>query len=250
MVRTSAAQTLGLSVYEQLRSAILDGRYRPGERLRLTELCAAYGVSPGVLREAVRRLAEQRLVTIEHNRGYRVTTISSKQIHDLVELRRINEGAALRLSLQRGTAAWEGEVLAAHHRLKSMRSAMRTDLDAWSVAHIEYHMSLLSACGNDRLLELCQELFTASELYRRWSEPRAAQAPRPDGEKRDTSLEHAQILEAVLDHDTDLAVARYEAHLNRTAEMAQLFTDTPAVTSQAPVDSSGAGGRETSARSG
>lgn len=229
MVRTSAAQTLGLGVYEQLRAAILDGRYRPGERLRPTELCTTYGVSPGVLREAVMRLAEQRLVTIEHNRGYRVTTISGKQIHDLVELRRINEGAALRLSLQRGTAAWEGEVLAAHHRLKSMKPVMRTDPDAWSVAHVEYHMSLLSACGNDRLLELCQELFTASELYRRWSEPRAAEAPRPEGEKRDTDLEHAQILESVLDHDVEVAVARYEAHLNRTADMAEFYTDTSAV---------------------
>lgn len=225
MVRTSEAETLGLGVYEQLRAAILDGRYRPGERLRPSELCSEYGVSPGVLREAVMRLAEQRLVTIEHNRGYRVTTISSKQIHDLVELRRINEGAALRLSMQRGTAAWEGEALAAHHRLKSMKPVMHTDPDAWSVAHVEYHMSLLSACGNDRLLELCQDLFTASELYRRWSGPQAAEQRPPGSGERDPDHEHAQILEAVLDHNVDLAVARYEAHLNRTAELAQFYVE-------------------------
>jgi DNA-binding GntR family transcriptional regulator len=231
MVRTSEAQTLGLGVYEQLRAAILDGRYRPGERLRPTELCTEYGVSPGVLREAVMRLAEQRLVTVEHNRGYRVTTISSKQIHDLVELRRINEGAALRLSLARGSAAWEGEALAAHHRLKSMNALVHTDFDAWSAAHLDYHMALLSACGNDRLLELCRELFTASELYRRWSGNQPAERKRPEGAKRDQDHEHAQILEAVLDHDVELAVSRYEEHLNRTAELAQFYTDTAAVTS-------------------
>lgn len=232
MVRTPEAQTLGLGVYEQLRDAILDGRYRPGERLRPTELCAEYGVSPGVLREAVMRLAEQRLVTIEHNRGYRVTTISSKQIHDLVELRRINEGAALRLSLERGTPAWEGEVLAAHHRLKSMTPMVRTDPDAWSVEHREYHMALLSACGNERLLELCHDLFTASELYRRWSGnlPKT-ELQRPGGKHRDVDHEHAQILAAVLDHDVEQAVARYEEHLDRTAELAQLYSDASAVSS-------------------
>ena len=43
----------------------------------------------------------------------------AQQIRDLVQLRQINEGAALRLSMERGDAAWEGGILAAHHRLKS-----------------------------------------------------------------------------------------------------------------------------------
>jgi DNA-binding GntR family transcriptional regulator len=236
MVRTADAQTLGLGVYEQLRAAVLDGRYRPGERLRPAELCAEYGVSPGVLREAVMRLAEQRLATVEHNRGYRVTTISSKQIHDLVELRRINEGAALRLSIERGTVAWESETLAAHHRLRSLQAAAREDPDAWSVAHREYHMALLSACGNQRLLELCDDLFTAAELYRRWSgkltearETARGAKPRRPAKKRDQDHEHEEILTAVLDRDVERAVALYEEHLNRTAEFAQLYTESSAV---------------------
>lgn len=232
MVRTADAQTLGLGVYEQLRAAVLDGRYRPGERLRPAELCAEYGVSPGVLREAVMRLAEQRLATVEHNRGYRVITISSKQIHDLVELRRINEGAALRLAIERGTVAWESETLAAHHRLKSLQAAAREDPDAWSAAHREYHLALLSACGNQRLLELCDDLFTAAELYRRWSgkltEARETSKPRRP-KKRDQDHEHEEILSAVLDRNVERAVALYEEHLNRTAEYARLYTETSAV---------------------
>lgn len=230
MVRTAGAQTLALGVYGQLRTAILDGRYRPGERLRPAELRAEYGVSPGVLREAVMRLAEQRLVTVEHNRGYRIATISAKQIHDLVELRKINEGAALRLSIERGTPAWEGEVLAANHRLKVMDP--RDDPETWSAAHYDFHISLMTACGNDRLLDLCRDLFTASELYRRWSGHLQSPDPKPPKRKRrNEDKEHTQILEAVLARDADLAVGRYEEHLNRTAELARLYTDSSAVVS-------------------
>lgn len=225
MVRTGGSETLSLGAHDRLRADILDGRFRPGERLRPTALCAEYGVSPGVLREAVMRLAEQRLVTVEHNRGYRVTTISSEQIRDLLELRHINEEAALRLSLERGTVTWEGEVLAAHHRLKSARSADQSDPDSRAAAHMDYHMALLSACGNQRLLDLCRDLFTASELYRRWSVHLAAERNLPGAQPpRDIGDEHAQILAAVLDRDVQRAVAKYAEHLDRTADLARLYT--------------------------
>lgn len=237
MVRAGGAETLSLGVHDRLRADILDGRFRPGERLRPAALCAEYGVSPGVLREAVMRLAEQRLVTVEHNRGYRVATISGEQIRDLLELRHINEEAALRLSLERGDVAWEGEVLAAHHRLKAARASAEPDTESRVAAHMDYHMALLSACGNQRLLDLCRELFTASELYRRWSQHLTADraagtgSSPPEAAHRDPADEHAQILAAVLDRDAGLAVARYAAHLDRTAELAQLYAAAETVAS-------------------
>lgn len=231
MVRAEGSETLSLGVHHRLRADILDGRFRPGERLRPTALCAEYGASPGILREAVMRLAEQRLVTVEHNRGYRVATISGEAIRDLLELRHINEEAALRLSLERGAAAWEGEVLAAHHRLKAARAAAGSDPDSRAAAHMDYHMALLSACGNQRLLDLCRDLFTASELYRRWSVHLTAGQERPKAAPRDPDDEHARILAAVLDHDTERAVDAYARHLDRTAELARLYTAAETITS-------------------
>lgn len=218
MVRAGGSETLSLGAHDRLRADILDGRFRPGERLRPAALCADYGVSPGVLREAVMRLAGQRLVTVEHNRGYRVATVSAAQIRDLVELRHINEEAALRLSLERGDAAWEGEVLAAHHRLKAAKSSDASPENR-AAAHRDYHLALLAACGNQRLLDLCGDLFTASELYRRWS--------LRDAAPRDTGDEHARILASVLDRDAERAIAAYGAHLDRTAELARAWTGQP-----------------------
>ncbi|MEV5408167.1 GntR family transcriptional regulator [Thermopolyspora sp. NPDC052614] len=244
MVRINGAETLGVDVYEQLRSDILDGRFLPGERLQPARLSAEYGVSAGVIREALTRLSEQRLTVVEPNRGHRVVTISVKQIRDLVELRQINEGAALRLSMERGDAAWEGGILAAHHRLKAAGPAHASP-DSWAIAHRDYHMSLFAACGNDRLLALCEELFAASELYRRWSSgPVDATTPAERHIRGvEVETEHAGILEAVLARDIDRALARYHDHLEHTARNASVAVENVARRSAAAEKSSAVGRR-------
>lgn len=220
MVRTAAAETLGADVYAQLREAVLAGRYQPGQRLVPAELAAEYNVSPGVLREALTRLAEQQLATLEPNRGYRVISIDAKQIEDLVELRRVTEEAALRKSIECGDAAWESHVIAALHRLKAARQGDNR-LER-SQAHHDFHMTLLSACGNQRLFELCDANFRASELYRYWSaEPQRSSST---AQRRDEDSEHEDIERAVLARDVDLAVSLYDAHLLRTAALAVEFS--------------------------
>ena len=190
MVRTAGAETLGAGVYDRLRAAVLGGRYAPGERLRPVELAAEYEVGAGVVREALTRLAEQRLLVAEPNRGYRVMSVSAEQISELVELRRVNECAALRLSVERGDLAWEGRVLAAHHRVDA-RSARTDDRDVWSLAHKDFHQALISGCGNDRLIALCEELFLESELYRRWSGAVLARDVRTLAHGREGSVRRA-----------------------------------------------------------
>lgn len=216
MVRTPGAQTLADEVFEQLRAAVLDGRYRPGQRLIPAELSAQYGVNVGVLREALTRLAGQQLAVAEPNRGYRVVSISHRQIDDLVEMRSINECAAMRLAIARGDTDWESRVIAAHHRLTGGPAAH--DAREHSALHRDFHLTVLSACGNERLLELCDELYLAAELYRRWANQELGRkAPR---HTRATQSEHDQILEAVLQRDVERAVALHDQHLRRTGELA------------------------------
>ncbi|MCA0329011.1 MAG: GntR family transcriptional regulator [Actinobacteria bacterium] len=216
MVRRGAAQTLLDDVYGRLRAEVLDGAYAPGERLVPADLAVRYGAGAGVLREALGRLASEHLATFEANRGYRVIDASPRRIEDLLGLRRINEGAALRLSIGLGGADYEARALAAHHR---MRSAPR-DTDVSRQAHHDFHMALLSGCGNERLIALCEDLFEASELYRRWS---VAALDRPARAARTAGSEHRSILDAVLAHDADEAVRLHEQHLQRTVDLALAY---------------------------
>jgi len=221
MVRTAAAETLGAGVYERLRADVLGGRYAPGERLRPVELATEHGVGAGVVREALTRLAEQRLLVVEPNRGYRVMSVSAAQIAELVELRRVTECAALRQAVAQGDLAWEGRVLAAHHRLTSL--GPDTDRDERALAHKEFHLALVSGCGNGRLVALCEELFLESELYRRWSGEALARVEHPEHALQERADEHLALRNAALTRDAEGAVALHEAHLQRTADLALLF---------------------------
>src|ERR1700759_651689 len=228
MAKRTGGASLAVDVYDQRRSDIVDRRSAAGQRLRPAELGERFGVSISVMREALGLLAAQNLVRIERNRGFHVTTLSPDALADLTLARKINEGAALRRSVERGSVSWESEVLAAHHRMASEPIYRPDDPHsrnpAWAAAHIAFHDKLIDACGSPVLLDICRRLSDAAELYRAWS---GAWAEGRSPVRRDVATEHRQLMEAALAHDADLAVRLFEAHVDRTAT---ILMDQPAPT--------------------
>jgi DNA-binding GntR family transcriptional regulator len=217
MAKRAGGESLAELVYTQLRSAILNGDLAPGERLKPAELTARYEVSLSVVREALGLLGAKDLVQVDRNRGFRVMSLSLRALSDLTEARVINEGAALRLSVRRGGVTWESEVLAAHHRLSgqpmSLPGPPLRRNENWARAHLEFHRILISACGNAVLMDVCTRLSDAAEVYRAWSGPGTL------AQHRDVAGEHQALVDAVLAHDADEAVARFEEHINRTRQI-------------------------------
>src|SRR5688572_6357929 len=78
--------TLTEQLEEALRADILDGVYRPGQRLRASELTDRYGVSATPLREALQRLAAENLVELDPRLGATVSPISEHDLRDIYEL--------------------------------------------------------------------------------------------------------------------------------------------------------------------
>jgi len=226
MAKRAGSETLVVSVYERLRADILNCRLAPGERLKPVELGSGFGVSLGVMREALGLLAAQDLVRIDRNRGCRVTPLSREALADLTAARKITEGAALRLSVERGGVTWESEVLAAHHRMASLPMFLPDDPtsrnESWARAHMDFHSKLIETCGNQVLLDICARLSDAAELYRAWSSPGTREV------HRDVAGEHKDLLEAALAHDADRAVTLFEAHLDRTQALVIDFGSTAA----------------------
>src|ERR1044072_4107141 len=112
--------SLSTVVSEQIRGQILDGKLRPGERLVEDKLSPELGVSRVPVREALRVLSSEGLVTLEPNRGASVAEVTPELVAELVEVRTLLEalnarlaarrhdpaiGAALQDTLKRGTAA-------------------------------------------------------------------------------------------------------------------------------------------------
>lgn len=228
MARRGGSESLVVDVAEQLRKDIYDRRLAPGERLRPIDLGQRFGVSVGVTRESLGLLAASGLVRIERNRGFHVVTLSRASLTDLTEARKLNEGEALRKSVIAGGVGWESEILAAHHRLASEPMYLRHQAGVrnhvWARNHIAFHHTLIEACGNPVLLDICERLSDAAELYRAWS--------GNGGEtNRDVAGEHRALLEAALAHDPERAVEVFYDHLDKTMqlviELEQDLTATP-----------------------
>jgi DNA-binding GntR family transcriptional regulator len=215
MTTRTTPRSLTERVYQCLRADILAGRFSPGQRLRPTDLAAVNGVSLNVVREALNRLAGERLVQASPQQGFAVVQLSAPDLDDLTDVRVLVETAALRRSIEHGDLAWESALVAAHHRLANtpMTDADPDQLsDEWMHAHNAFHAATMCACGSPRLVDIAAVLGESAAMYRYFSQ-------RYDHGKRDVAGEHRAIFEATIARDADLACRLHAEHIQRTAEI-------------------------------
>ena len=104
-VGAQEAAPLRMRVVNNLRNAIIEGRFKPGERLKEGELCAWTGVSRTAVREALRQLEAEGIVANIPNRGPAVATVSPDEAKQNYEVRGLLEGLIARTLAERATAA-------------------------------------------------------------------------------------------------------------------------------------------------
>jgi DNA-binding GntR family transcriptional regulator len=198
-------------VYAVLRAELLKGRFAPGQKLKVLELGARFGVSQSVVREALLRLTEQDLLVAEAQRGVRVPDLSIADIAALTEARVLVETQALRWSIARGDLRWETTVLAADHLLERtpVLAADGSVNDEWTRRHNEFHQALLAGGNNPRLTGVVAALRDNAELYRRWY------WVLTDDHKRDIPAEHRALKELALARDETAAVHVLVRHIER-----------------------------------
>lgn len=192
----------------RLRQEILSGAVRPGTKLKLVPLADRYQVSRGPVREAATRLAAEGLVSIEDQRGFRVTALSREDLLDLTETRTRIELLTLRDAIAAGDLDWEGRVMAACHTLERVHEDPGAD---FTLRHAEFHEALVSACPHRYLLEFRARLFALSQRYRNLAARGADRAPR------DVAAEHHAIAAAAVARRPEDACGQLAEHLERTA---------------------------------
>lgn len=138
--------------YWAIRDAIRTGVIAPGERLIELDLAAALDMSRTPVREALRRLATERLIETAAGRGYVVPTATIDELVDLFQIRGALEGLAARRAAQRMVQA---EIEAMRDTLRRMDLAIETDdLTTLSIASTQFHRLLRAGSRDNRLGEL------------------------------------------------------------------------------------------------
>ncbi|MDT0615681.1 GntR family transcriptional regulator [Streptomyces lancefieldiae] len=190
--------------YAELRGQILSGALPAGARLAQYDLAESLNMSITPLREAIRRLSSEGLVTVETHRDVRVSTMSSDEARQLFEVRLSLDPTAAELAARRRT----GEDIAV------MRSAVARLLPVtrqWGeealAAHRAFHQALYRASHNDVLIRLLDDLWDKSDRYRRLG----LELPPGDEPRTRDLQEHHHLVDLVED--------------GRAADAAQLMRD-------------------------
>jgi GntR family transcriptional regulator, carbon starvation induced regulator len=207
------AATLTKSVYEQLRTDVLNGKLRPGEKLGAVALRKRFNTGSSPVREALNRLLSEGFVALEEQKGFRVAPVSQKELSELLTARCWIDGAALRGSVARFDVGWEENLVLALHRLSKTARGKRgkAENSVWENHHKKFHLALVGGCGTHWIVKISEQLFDAAERYRLLG---ADHVP-----ERNELEEHRAIVNACLERNADAAVELLKIHYGRTYDV-------------------------------
>lgn len=221
-----AIKSVQQQAVEKLRAAILAGVFKPGDRLVEADLCVRLGVSRPSVREALRSLEAEGLVTIIPNRGPQIPVLTWEQAAEIYRVRALLEGEAAALCAGRATPE---QLEALRVALDLFGKAVRAGDSALRLsATAEFYRILQEAAGNTLIDDLLRRLLARINFLRAQSMSRRARA-------QSSLREMSAILQAIVKGDADAARRAAELHVENASEAARaVLTPAHAVERGAP----------------
>ncbi len=204
-----APRALYQEVAELLRQRIFKRELEPGSWIDEMKLAEEYGISRTPLREALKVLAAEGLVTMKVRRGAYVTEVSEKDLTDVYHLLALLESDAAGVVAERATDAELKDLQVLHKELESAAA----NRDKFFAINERFHMRLLEIAGNRWRDQMVADLRKVMKLNRQNSLLKS-------GRVRESMLEHRAIMEALSHRDAKAAVKRMQEHFRNGLEAA------------------------------
>jgi DNA-binding GntR family transcriptional regulator len=202
-------------VRSELRRAIIDGELAGATQLKQDELAERFGVSRIPVREALKQLAAEGLVTFHPNRGAVVASLSLDEVMEMLEIRIALECRALRLAIPNMLEEdfeQATQILADYDKEPSARK--------WGEMNWRFHEMLYAPCHRPKLLAMIDANYGHVDRFTRFQVSLAAGKERPQ-------REHYQILDACRQGDADRAARLLEEHIAYTQKSLLAATRRP-----------------------
>ena len=214
MATTETSQALSpralyQDVAERLRQKIFARQLEPGHWIDEMKLAAEYGISRTPLREALKVLAAEGLVTMKLRRGAYVTEMSHGDVAQVYHVLALLEGDAASRVAAHADDAQRSQLTQLHARLeKQLRRR-----DAFFATNEQFHMALLQIAGNRWAMQVAADLRKVMKLNRHHSLLKR-------GRLADSLAEHRALMAAIMARDADGARRLMQAHFERGLEAA------------------------------
>jgi DNA-binding GntR family transcriptional regulator len=196
-------------VAERLRQAIFARELEPGSWIDELKLCADYGISRTPLREALKVLAVEGLVTMKLRRGAYVTEVSRDDVSQVYHLLALLESDAAASVAERAGEAQREQLRQLHARLE--RQVRQRD--AFFATNEQFHLALLHIAGNRWAMQIVTDLRKVMKLNRHHSLFK-------QGRLSDSLAEHRALMVAIEARDAEGARALMRAHFEHGLEAA------------------------------
>jgi DNA-binding GntR family transcriptional regulator len=193
-------------VAEALRQRIFARELKPGDWIDELKIAEEYGISRTPLREALKVLAAEGLVTMKVRRGAYVTEVSSKDLADVYHLLALLESDAASVAAAKATNEQLSELQGLHDDLeKSGKKGMR-DKDNFFAINEQFHQLLLSIADNRFRDQMVADLRKVMKLNR-------AQSLTREGRIEHSLEEHRAIMTALAKRDSKATAKAMQAHI-------------------------------------
>lgn len=199
--RSLARRALYEDVADRLRQQIFARELEPGSWIDEQKLCAEYGISRTPLREALKVLAVEGLVTMKLRRGAYVTEMSSKDVAQVYHLLALLESDAAGEVARAASDAQLDALEALHQRLERQQRQR----DAFFAANERFHLELLEIAGNRWRAQIVGDLRKVMKLNRHHSLFKR-------GRIAESLQEHRALMQALHARDADRATRLMRAH--------------------------------------
>ncbi|QFT48934.1 GntR family transcriptional regulator [Roseivivax sp. THAF30] len=193
--------------YHYILEAILSGELVPGMRVATETVAEDLGISRMPVRDALRQLEGDGVVTIVANRGASVAEFTTEEVVELIEMRAVLEGLAARMALP---IIGPTQIAELEHLLWRMDN-VQEDLSAWITAHDEFHNYLTACCEKPLLIQEAQRMRLMLRPYFRkfYAESREFEI---------AGLEHRTIVDTVKIGDTEAVENVVRAHVRQNVD--------------------------------
>ena len=196
-------------VADRLREQIFSKQLAPGSWLDEQSLVDQFGISRTPMREAIKVLASEGLVTIKMRRGAYVTEVIRKDLEQIFTILSLLEGQAAKETAAKATEAELNLLDHLHHRLE--KAAADRDLEQFFEINGKFHELIQEIAGNRWMNGVIADLRKVLKLHRRDS-------LTSTGRLQSSLVEHREILRALLKRDEKAAESAMREHLARGLE--------------------------------
>lgn len=213
-----ASESKSERAYRLIKERIDSGQYVPGYRLVLAPIAAELGVSAVPVREAIRRLEAEGLITFERNVGAQVALIKETEYLHTMQTLALVEGFATALAAE---AITEEQL----QRARTINETMRQSLDAFdprrfTELNLEFHSVLFDNCPNPHILDLVHKGWNRMRMLRNSS---FSFVP---GRAHESVDEHARLLD-LIEQKASASEIEFAAREHRLATLRAVLSNTP-----------------------